>query len=461
MAMDRGFRNDAMNHPAFPVEYPTVDLSAARSTVVGPPRWFRLAILGTATLILCSCTTGAPTSNLAISQQAHPQTLPMSPQQTLPESSQAFPPGDINQVVGSRWSQTPPDIPSATGVVVAACNCPMGHDGQQASNNSPPLTLLNPPCGCSLPLNAYAPAVGPGDEYLCDGGDDGLPVGVRQDWTVEGLEQEDTIAHYDTVDGRTVVTPSSRVCIYAPRFGAVRRVTDLQLYAHYDRADGFEQELSPTKIEDKQKATPALALLEPSIHRDRQPSSLLRERQQTGQFERRRRVAEFDGLLAPYANLQVMRTGTISNDEKALVARSSLAAVSWAGDQGPQVVLDSKQAHATVSEKQVGVIYRLNEPNKPRLRLLKMASSSSAKLGEVVEFTLRFDNIGNREIGNVTIVDNLTTRLEYVPESSKSSLPADFSTEPNDHGSVVLRWEIRDPLAAGKGGILQFKCKVR
>jgi uncharacterized repeat protein (TIGR01451 family) len=452
MATDRGFRNDAMNQPAFPVEYLTADLSAARSTVMGPPRWFRLAILGTATLILCSCAAGPPTGNLAISQPPH--------QQTLPESSQAFPPGDISQVVGSRWSQTPPDIPSTTGVVVAACNCPLDH-GQQASNNHPPLTAPNPPCACGPPPNAYAPAVGSRDEYLCDGGDNGLPVGVRQDWTVEGLEQEDTIAHYDTVDGRTVVTPSSRVCIYAPRFGAVRRVTDLQLYAHYDRADGFEQELSPAKIEDEQKATPALALLEPSIHRGRQPSSLLRERQQTGQFERQRRVAEFDGLLAPYANLQVVRTGTISNDEKVLVARSSLAAVSWAGDQGPQVVLDSKQAHATVSEKQVGVIYRLNEPNKPRLRLLKMASSSSAKPGEVVEFTLRYDNIGNREIGNVTIVDNLTTRLEYVPESGKSSLASDFSTEPNDHGSVVLRWEIRDPLAAGKGGILQFKCKVR
>jgi uncharacterized repeat protein (TIGR01451 family) len=288
-----------------------------------------------------------------------------------------------------------------------------------------------------------------------------LPVGVREDWTVEGLEQEDTVAHYDTVDGRTVVTPSSRVCIYAPRFGVVRRVTDLHLYARYDRADGFGQKVSPVKIEEQEEAARSLALLEPSIHRARQPSSLLKERQQAGLLDRQRRVAEFDGLLAPYANLQIIRTGTVSDEQQALVARSSLAAISWAGDQGPQVVLDSKQAQATVSEKQVGVIYRLNEPNKPRLRLLKVASCGSAQPGEVVEFTLRYDNIGNREIGNVTIVDNLTTRLEYVPDSAKSSLPASFSTEPNDHGSVILRWEIRDPLEAGKGGILQFKCKVR
>ena len=65
--------------------------------------------------------------------------------------------------------------------------------------------------------------IGPPDEYICDGGDDGLPVGVRADWRVDGLEQEDTVAHYDTLDGRVVVQPSNRVCIYAPRFAAVRR----------------------------------------------------------------------------------------------------------------------------------------------------------------------------------------------------------------------------------------------
>jgi len=319
-----------------------------------------------------------------------------------------------------------------------------------------PQTVIPPsPCDCG-------PKVGPRrDEYLCDGGDAGLPVGVLRDWTVNGLEQEDTIAHYDTVDGRTVVTPSNRVCIYAPRFGAVRRVTDLHLYAHYDRADGFQQKMAPAKIDEREEAVRSLALLEPSIHRARQPSSLLRERQQAGQFDRLRRVAECDGSLAPYADLQIVRSGTVSGKEQALVARSSLAAISWAGDEGPQVVLDSKQAQAVVSEKQVGVLYRLKEPNKPRLRLLKLASTGFAQPGEVVEFTLRYDNIGNREIGNVTLVDNLTTRLEYVPDSAKSSLPASFSTQSNSHGSLVLRWEIRDPLEAGKGGILQFKCKVR
>ena len=69
--------------------------------------------------------------------------------------------------------------------------------------------------------------------------------------------------------------------------------------------------------------------------------------------------------------------------------------------------------------------------------------------------------MGDREIGIVTIVDNLATRLEYVPSSAQSSVDAKFSTEPNGEGSEVLRWEIRDPVEPGEGGILTFRCRVR
>jgi hypothetical protein len=61
----------------------------------------------------------------------------------------------------------------------------------------------------------------------------------------------------------------------------------------------------------------------------------------------------------------------------------------------------------------------------------------------------------------VTIVDNLSARLEYVPDSAKSTLETDFFTEANESGSLVLRWEIHDPLEPGDGGVLQFKCMVR
>ena len=316
------------------------------------------------------------------------------------------------------------------------------------------------PCGCNGCGND-CPIVGPRDEYLCDGGDGGLAVGVRKDWHVDGLEQEDTIAHYDTVDGRTVVTPSNKVCIYAPRFGVVRRMVDLHEYARSDAVGGFEAPLSLSKIDENERATTSLAQLEPTIHRTGDPATLMRERQQLGELERALVVEEYDGSLAPYADLQLIRAGTIDNGEKALIARASLAAITWAGDQAPQISINERHAQASISDSSPGIVYHLHDPKKPHLRLIKLASCGAAKLGDEVEFTLRYDNVGSQVVGNVTIMDNLTTRLEYVEGSEKSSVDADFSTETNEGGSVVLRWEIKDPIEAGKGGVLQFKCKVR
>ena len=412
-----------------------VDIGTRTPVLSRPPLWFRFVVLTAATLILCSCQTA---SRLA----SH------DPQET-----------DHRAVSLGRMTphEMPPKRILDPNIQQATFGRPL-HGNPQCNPQS---SLRNPP---STPCPTCIPCETPSakrDEILCDGGDNGLPVGVRPDWTIDGLEQEDTIAHYDTVDGRTLVTPSNRVCIYAPRFGVVRRVVDLRGYARYDQASGMEQNLAPVKIDEQEEATTSLALLEPSIHRARQPSSLLRERQQAGELGRDRRVAEVDGLLAPYANLQIIQSGTVSNDERAQVARSILSAITWTGDQSPQILLDSEQAIAAVQVDHLGTVYQLEEPNAPKLRLVKLASRGSAKPGEVVEFTLRFDNIGNIRVGNVTLADNLTTRLEYLPKSAQSSLEADFNATPNDAGSQILRWEIRTPLKPGEGGILKFQCKVR
>ena len=93
--------------------------------------------------------------------------------------------------------------------------------------------------------------------------------------------------------------------------------------------------------------------------------------------------------------------------------------------------------------------------------MTKVASKLAAKSGDIVEFMIRFDNVGNQRIGNVTIIDSLTSRLEYVPDSAQSELQASFSTSRNEVDSLVLRWEIEEPLKIGKGGLIRFKCRVR
>src|SRR5690242_259144 len=65
----------------------------------------------------------------------------------------------------------------------------------------------------------------PKDEYVCDGGDLNHDVYVKPDGMVVGLDHQDTVGYFNTTDGQTLVAASNCVCIYAPRFAAVRQVS--------------------------------------------------------------------------------------------------------------------------------------------------------------------------------------------------------------------------------------------
>ncbi|MBX3424155.1 MAG: hypothetical protein KF688_00620 [Pirellulales bacterium] len=407
---------------------------------VGAPAWFRYGVIAAAALLMCSCRSAVPPGDQAkIARQ--------SPSPSFPSDDVTY--SSDGKVAPAQYAP-PAELPShlTPDQLVAARCLPPGCTWQPCAGG----------CSCCGPSCSIR---GPDDEYLCDGGDHGLPAGVRADWRVTGLEQEDTIAHYDTVDGRTVVTPSNKVCIYAPRFGVVRRVVDPVGYNQAIMVEAVDENAAVARVDERERVAARTARLEPTIDRMRMPPSLLRERQQPGELDRDQRVAAALGSLAPYANLSIITTGKIVGRDVVEIGRSSLAAVSWSGDQAVQVLLDADRAQAEVSVQEPGVIYRLDEPNHPKLRLVKLASRGSAQQGELVEFTLRYDNLGDRVIGNVTIVDNLTTRLEYVEGSQKSTAKADFSTSRNEAGSLILRWEIDEPLQPGDGGVLQFKVRVR
>ena len=134
----------------------------------------------------------------------------------------------------------------------------------------------------------------------------------------------------------------------------------------------------------------------------------------------------------------------------------------WQDNLGLQVVVDKVQPVIAIDLKRVQEIETIDsDENNNILRVVKIASTIAARPGDIVEFTIRFDNISNKKIGNVTIIDNLTSRLEYVANSAESTHHADFVTKPNSVGSSRLRWEIRDPIQPGEGGIVRFKCLVR
>lgn len=305
------------------------------------------------------------------------------------------------------------------------------------------------------------PCPWPRDEYLCDGGDRNQDVRVKQDWSVVGLDQEDTVAHYDTLDGKTEISRSNKVCIYAPRFAAVRRVSVPIITEAHERMMGVEKADKLNLHADLAVATTAIQPEAPQAEQSIDPAITFRQRRGGMGLNHTATLALTRDNFMPYEDFHAIRRGVFEAHEKLRLAEKALAAEVWLDKKAVQVVIeDIMCVEATgITGTQSTHVYELE--GKPRLRITKVASKADAKPGEVVDFTLRFDNVGEQPVGNVTIIDNLTTRLEYVKDSQSCTLKSEFKTQENPGESLVLRWEIGQPLKVNEGGIIRFQCRVR
>ncbi len=302
----------------------------------------------------------------------------------------------------------------------------------------------------------------PNDEYLCNGGDNDLSVMVAKDWSVVGLHEGDTVAHYDTLKGEVVVEPSNEVCLYAPQFAAVRRVTGVVLHEQHQRSAGLELPVQLAQSGEAESATTVLQPVQPGRNLAINSANRFREKMRPGGLENLQAAAGARRGFLPFEDFLIIRRGIFDNSEKARLSERLQAAYTWSHDASVQVVVDNIDALEASNEVGMQSVYTYEMPDgKPRLRLVKVASKQNALPGETVDFTLRFDNVGDQVIGNVTIIDNLNTRLEYVPDSQECTLDANFSASDNEHESVVLRWEIDKPMEVGDGGVIRFQCRVR
>jgi uncharacterized repeat protein (TIGR01451 family) len=348
---------------------------------------------------------------------------------------------------------------------------PTAYDGPMppvADGECPPMGPPGMEAGVPLPYAAYGPWSPPGleqpwpkDEYLRDGGDRRVPTGVTRDWKVYGLEMEDAVAHYDTVDGRRIVEPSNEVYIYSPRFGAVRQVVGAVANEQAIASRGMTENLALEKPTHTQLVGSTKQNLQLDNRISARPAQAFRMKQGDGAISTAVGPRSFQDAFKPYENIAVIRMGAFESTEMMLLARSAQAAVAWNDNQAVQVILDKVGPMTAVQDEKLESVYQVDFEGHPALRLIKVASTPFAKPGEEVWFTLRFDNMGNQAIGNVTILDSLSTRLEYVEGSAQCSREGAFSTQANEGGSNVLRFELKDPLEAGDGGIIRFRCIVR
>ncbi len=316
----------------------------------------------------------------------------------------------------------------------------------------------------SRPLDADAPNAPRSEfgEYVVTGGDSKGPMYSREDWSVENLDKEDSVAHFDTVDGRILSEPTNRLFLYSPRFGAARQVvgpisgesrvmlesanttTQAVQKEGVQAVDARTAETKPLGASQNAGVASAESLAAPTIGTSRVM------------------LMEADAQLRLHALLTSATVDDLATNDASLMLQGALAAQGWSGEQKVAVALDTVNAFSNTYLEGAGTIYSVKDDTKTsKLRVIKIANKDAARPGELVEFTLRFENIGDEPIGNVTILDNLSARLAYVDNTAKSSVPAEFLAELNEQGSLNLRWEITEPLEPKEFGVVRFICKVR
>jgi uncharacterized repeat protein (TIGR01451 family) len=460
------------------------------------PTWLRAVLLVAATVILCSCRNpeagtrqtvhpGAGSRQAASNDPFRDRDRDaayalMKPSHRRPgigsEADHAAALAHVNE-----W-QTQPASP-ASPILLASAEAP-APSGAAATQRVPGVPLEMPaPSVEMLPdhtvfhdrmevanaaTGCWCPGCAPGqyklppsDEVLCDGGDDGLPAVVIRDGTVAGVELEDTVAHYKTQDGQTVIQPTNEVCLYAPRFGSVRQVSGASMNVTRRDVQGLATDLAPSGAEVQREVSTALQNVQPLARASDRPPSLLRNRQQGGGLENEQGISWATAREAALANLQSVRFVLIDNREQPLEVGGMVNAIHWTHDLGVQIAIGTQKAQVVAGDRQAALLYRFEESPEPRLAVCKLADRASAHPGDVVRFALQYANVGNRPISELTIIDNLTTRLEYVEGSQVSDRPADFSAEINEGGSLILRWALPQPLQPGERGLIHFDCRVR
>jgi uncharacterized repeat protein (TIGR01451 family) len=319
------------------------------------------------------------------------------------------------------------------------------------------------PCG---PVVSCGPAPAPArpslprDEYLCDGGDAGTPAHVTSSGSVNGLEPRDAVIRFDD-DRRSRVLPTNRVCVYAPRFAAVRHSLGASeaLFVlvpkgaeQMERQAGIESQQNPLKLTRNQA-------LEAARHRSR--ASALLGRDGVARHTEFRILAGSDTItqIAGHVFTATPETKNTNLMPSQATNRLRLDGIKTAEGvvvngilQGP-----NQRVMAWKPQEIAGVE---TPPNRPGMAVLKQVDRSEAEPGDVVTYTITYRNMGNVPITSVSVVDSLLPRLDYVATSAKGPKGSVFTAGENQAGAQELRWDI-GTLAPGEQGSVSFQARVR
>jgi uncharacterized repeat protein (TIGR01451 family) len=279
---------------------------------------------------------------------------------------------------------------------------------------------------------------------------------------LSGLETEDTVGEFVDESGRRQVRPSTRACVYAPQFAAVRSASG----PHENLAVGG---LAGTHDGRGVSGLRSRAVPLTGLQREQASGLLVRSRvsglerpQGTEALAQVAAAAHHVKLNNLFENRLFLAGGQLARAEEAYLAEALQIAAAWTRDQNPVIVASDAAGQELIARFNVEEYVVVEDRRTPGdLKIVKLVDKPAAEPGEVLSFVLRFENTGERDLYYVAITDNLTPRLEYIEGTADCDRAGTFSTEDNGEGSVVLRFELSESLEGGSGGMLTFQCRVR
>jgi uncharacterized repeat protein (TIGR01451 family) len=284
--------------------------------------------------------------------------------------------------------------------------------------------LPPPACPPTLPAPQWQwfdPILGPKkplEEILSDGGDIGPRVGIGPAGTMGGLDPTDTAAEYRYGNDARRVTISNRVCLFSPRFVALRQ----------ESLPVEEGVLVPV-------AGVQTALAEAVL------------------FNRVRTDKLWESV-AP--NGFVSKIGV-----RGTQSRIGIAQTEWVVGVAAVGTVEGLATRAAVVEvtsaTQVCNCCRCDQP----LVVTKYADPKAPNVGDTVTFVLKYENYGTKPIRDIVVADSLASRFEFIPGSAQTDRPTVFTVQANEVYSALLRWEIKGELAPGQTGLIRFQARVR
>jgi uncharacterized repeat protein (TIGR01451 family) len=456
-------------------------------------RWIRLLAIAIAAVILASCRSlTAPLSLTATSVTILPDDLPtievpaaagleptsltaaLLPDMPEPAAAAEL---DTTSLAASESEPGSTAVRWHEGAVTVGCEAPcppLPRLGLRSGRCRPagcgPTDALATcgPEGCVAPAACLScepavPVIGP---YLvCDGGDHGplaRPVGAAG---LDNLTAGDTVARYRPADDGPEhelvhLTTSNCACVYAPRFASVREVVrPLEDAAPLGPGGLVNDELVELEVE-RQPVWGSVQNLAPEAARKALPGVAVEDA--TGPLAVDQEIAlhEDDGRERPAEELAIDQPELTRQRERPIVVVGFDVPVAWTCIKAANVLLNDTAAQTVAADRGTATL-RFEEPGRAELTLCKRAGTDTARVGEELDFMIYMLNSGDRPLTGITLADALPSRLEFVPRSAASSLPAEFATETGDDGSVVLTWRLSETLRPGESGFVRFRVTVR